>query len=302
MRKLTTFVLLIIGATQILQAQNELTPDQWRQDLNYLQKIVHKDYPFLFKKTTAENFDLLVTQLHEDIPNLQDHEIKVGLARIVSSFQYGHTSLWLLPEYGFQQVPFNLYEFSDGIYVQGVHKNYAKALGAQVIEVESKPIQEAMAAIRPVVPAENDQFFKSHGLLYLGSPEVLHAQGVASTLKSTVTLTLKKDGQVFEQTFEAMDLQEDPRTYGFLLEKDHWLEARNKEETPLWLKNLERLYYFEHLPQHNAVYVRHSRIRDDEQESIESFYGRLFEFIDQNEVDRLIIDLMAGETIISINR
>ena len=291
MRITTILFLWIYFAVNPIQAQIELTDEQWRQDLSFLQQLVHKDYPFLFKKTTAENFDQMISQLHDDIPKLQDHEIMVGFARIISSFQYGHTSLWLGREHhGFHQMPYNLYVFNDGIYIQGVHKDYPEALGAQVLKVESTPVEEVLAAIRPVVPAENDQYFKAHGLHYLGSPEVLHAQGVTSELKSTVTLTLKKDDKVFDQTFEHFELKENPRTYGLLLAEDPWLDARSNAATPLWLKHLDKVYYFEHLPQQKAVYVRHSRIRNDEQESIKSFYGRLFEFVENNEVERLILD------------
>ncbi|MDH3711835.1 MAG: hypothetical protein OER04_18240 [Cyclobacteriaceae bacterium] len=286
----TTLTLLLVLCLSV-RAQTTLSPEQWQQDLKFLQHTVHQDYPFLFKKTTAEDFDRQIDELHQAIPNLQDHQIRVGFAKVVSSFQYGHTSLWLgAKDHGFHQMPFNLYQFSDGIYVQGVHKKYPNALAAKVLKVEDKPVDEVLKAIRPVVPAENDQFFKAHGYGYLGSPEVLHAQGVTASLKTTVTLTLEKNGKTFDQIFEHMDLEENPLTYSMLLEKDPWIEARDTNETPLWLKHLDRVYYYEYLPQQKAVYVRHSRIRNEENESIEDFYGKVFEFIENNEVERLILD------------
>ncbi len=283
-------LLVLLSIPFILSAQ-DITKQQWKDDVIHLQKVVHKDYPFLFKKTTAENFDTQVESLIAGIPDYQDHEIKVGIARLISSFEYGHTSLWLRPQdHGVHLMPFNLYQFEDGVYVQGVHKDYQKALGAKVLAIEYKPIDQVLKSIKPVVPSENDQFFKAHGLYYLGVPEVLHAQGVTVDLKSTVTLTLERDQQSFEMTFEAYDFKDNPRTYGLFIEDEQWLEARSKESTPLWLKHLDKVYYFEHLPQQKAVYVRHSQIRNQEGETIEQFYSRLFEFIDQNDIAKLILD------------
>ena len=52
------FTLLVLFITVFsffnLNAQVELTPEEWREDLRFLQKTVHKDYAFLFKKVTAE--------------------------------------------------------------------------------------------------------------------------------------------------------------------------------------------------------------------------------------------------------
>ena len=70
---------------------------------------------------------------------MQNHEVMVGLSEIVALFGYGHTSLWLTSwrnnqDIGFHQMPYNLYWFKEGIYVQGIHKDYKRAIGARVLE------------------------------------------------------------------------------------------------------------------------------------------------------------------------
>ncbi|MFK8165604.1 MAG: hypothetical protein AB8H12_24360, partial [Lewinella sp.] len=128
---ITLMVMLLL--TGSLFAQIELTADSWREDLRFLQNTIHEDYPFLFKKTTKKAFDLKVEKLHAAIPNLESHEIVVGMARLVASFEYGHTSLRLGGATGkFNRLPVNFYYFNDGVYVEGVHKDYRDALGAKV--------------------------------------------------------------------------------------------------------------------------------------------------------------------------
>jgi len=293
----TFSILLLTFIFSISHAQPDLTTAQWQSDVRYLQKTVHDEYPFLFKKVTKELFDAEVEELCQDIPYMADHEVIVGLARLVAMFQYGHTAIglswwWDHRLTGFHQAPFNLYQYSDGVYVQGVHKAFTDALGAKVLKVEGMDVEKAMDAVRPTVSAENDQFFKSSGLTYLGVPEILHAQKVTRELKKTVTLTLIKDGKTFDLAFPAipMDSLTFPGNYGLIAERGDWLDARDNSQTPLYLKNMDRIYYFEYLPEHKTVYVRHSQIQNDAQETVEDFYARLFKFIEENEVARLVLD------------
>ena len=274
--------------------QTTLSAADWQADLRFLQQTVHKDYPFLFKKTTAEAFDAAVDKLYAEIPELQEHEITAGFSRIVASFQYGHTAIsFRNSPVKSHRLPANLYWFSDGVYIEGIHKDYEQALGAKVLKVEGMPVEEALRAIRPAVPAENDQFFKAYGLYYLGIPEMLHAQGVAKELKNTVTLTLEKDGKVFEQIITAVDAKgyDAPTEYGFTKPENGWLATRDQSTTPYYLKHLDKIYYFEYLPEHKTVYVRHSQIQDDPSEAIPAFYERVFDFIEKNDVERLVLDV-----------
>lgn len=289
-------LLLLFVCSFFLQAtaQSTLTAEQWQEDLKFLQNTVHSDYSFLFKKTTAADFDKAVDKLHNQIPKLQEHEIVVGLARLVSSFKYGHTVLGFRYQQhiGFHQLPINMYEFNDGMYIQGVHEDYKQALGAKVIAVAGVPVKEALKAIAPVVPSENDQFFRAYAPIYLSSPEVLHAQGVIKELSDTVEFTLEKDGKTFKQSFKAMATGEKvPTQYSLVQQDSMWLEARDQTTTPNYLKHLDKIYYYEYLPESKTVYVRQSQIQDDPSEAIPAFYEKVFDFIDKNDVERMVIDV-----------
>jgi tetratricopeptide (TPR) repeat protein len=276
-----------------LTAQSTVSTTQWQEDLKFLQHTVHKDYSFLFKKTTAAEFDQEVDKLYNDIPKLQEHEIIIGMARLISSFKYGHTVLGFRNMEGkFHRLPINLYHFSDGVYIQGAHKDYENAVGAKVIAISGMPIADVLKAVYPVVPSENDQFFKGYGMRYLLSPEVLHAQGVLKALTADVPFTLEKNGTTFETTIKA--LKNGPpaeMSYGYMQQKGDWVDARNQDETPLYLKNLEKIYYYEYLPEKKTVYVRQSQIQDDPSENIPAFYDRVFDFIEKNDVERLVLDV-----------
>ena len=122
-----------------LSAQQKLTAEQWKEDILFLKKIINDDYPFLFKKVTAKEFNEAADKLYNQVEDLEDHEIIVGMSRLISLFKYGHTYISFHQKpYEFSQFPFNLYEFNDGVYIEGTHKNYPNAVGTKVIAVEGK--------------------------------------------------------------------------------------------------------------------------------------------------------------------
>lgn len=290
--KKTALLLLAFLIVNGIFAQSTLTSADWQSDLRFLQETVHKDYPFLFKKTTAEKFNASVDKLYQEIPKLQPHEIVAGFGRIVSSFEYGHTDIgWEQAPVKYHVLPLNLYWFTDGVYIEGAHKDYEKLVGAKVLKIEGLAVEDAMKAIRPLVPVENDQYFKAHGLDFLVIPEALHAQKVTKTLKNAITFTLERDGKSFEQTFTAVDAYRFPRKYGFVNPGNDWVSVRNQNTTPLYLKNFDKIYYYEYLPESKTVYVRHSQIQDDPEENIADFYARVFDFIEKNDVEKLVIDV-----------
>ena len=274
------------------RATPEMTAGKWQEDLEFLRHTVHADYPFLFKKTTPEAFDAAVAGLHRDIPNMAPHEILVGLARIVASFGYGHTSLgYWEGKVPYHQLPLVLYAYDDGLYLQGAHREYEALAGARLLAIEGVPVEEVQKRMLPVVPAENAQFVKAYGLHYLTFPEFLHAQGVIPELKTEITLHLEKGGKLMDAVVTAVPAERFPRQYGMVVPGEEWVESRDLSQTPLYLKNLDRIYYYEYLPDEKAVYVRHSQIQDDDREDIPTFYDRLFQFIRENDVEKLILDV-----------
>ena len=270
----------------------ELSADQWQEDLRHLQKTIHQEYPFLFKKTSPEAFDEAVSELQESIPQMASHQVLVGLARLVASFGYGHTVLgYWEQKVPLHELPIVLYQFDDGIYLQGVHRDYAELAGSRLLAIEGVPLEKVLELMRPVVPAENDMFVKAYGIHYLTFPEFLHAQGVIPSLKMEVELTLEKDGEVRRSKLTAVPSERFPRQYGMVVPGAEWVESRDVSQTPLYLKNLDRIYHFEYLPGQKTVYVRQSQIQDEADEDIPTFYARVFDFIQNNPVEKFILDV-----------
>ncbi len=110
---------LLVSPCLLVPAQTAspaLSAAQWQEDLRFLQKTVHEQFSFLFKKITAVAFDEQADEFHSNIPSMQSHEIKVGLSRIVSLFKYEHTQIPFDTVAGKVVLPVKLYHFEDGIF------------------------------------------------------------------------------------------------------------------------------------------------------------------------------------------
>jgi tetratricopeptide (TPR) repeat protein len=274
------------------KSSDKLTIADWQSDLRFLQEKIHKDYSFLFKKVTVDEFNKEVEKLHKAMPVMSDNQRIAGIARIISLFKYGHTSIgWRQIPFKFHVAPVNFYWFSDGMYAEGADKKYENIVGAKLIKVEGKPLKDVLDAIKPLVPAENDQYFKAYGLDFMAIPEALHAQGISKELKTNVTYTFEKDGKTFEQTLEAKEGFHLPRDYGFVKHGTDWASVRDQSSTPYYLRNISKNFYYEYFSDSKIVYVRQSQVLDDKEETIAAFYKKVFEFINKNDVDKLVIDV-----------
>ncbi len=91
-RNLFHAILLLIFSVQA-HAQANMTAEKWQEDLRYLQEVVNTERPNLFHKITSTEFNRAVDALDAKIPQMQGHEIIVGLARLVAMFRIGHTVL-----------------------------------------------------------------------------------------------------------------------------------------------------------------------------------------------------------------
>lgn len=290
MRYLLLIAVLCVSSFGI--AQDKLSVEAWQEDLDFLQSTIHKNYAFLFKKIEKADFDREVVDLRKALPNLEAHEIPVHFARIVSLFEYGHTTIPFGTVAKRGVLPINLYHFNDGVYIEGGQKSHSETLGAKVLKVGEFSIEEAMKMVRPIVPAENDQYFKAYGIKFLTVPDVLHTQRVIPEISETVTFTLEKDGKTFTYDFPTIERSALSTAYTLTVPNEEWVSVRNQETIPYYLKHLlDKRFYFEYLEDKKVVYVRQSSVFDDDNETLADFYKQLFEFIDTNEVERLVYDV-----------
>ena len=299
MKKLYFFSICIILFVHSVHAQ--LTAAQWREDLQFLKTTVHNKYPMLFHMVTAQQFDDAVADLDKRIPQLQGYEVAAELSKIVAMFRIGHTNLWLFPAQGhhnngapatfnFNVAPVSFYDFSDGLYIKAADKKYENAVGGKVLKIGNMETTAALQAIRPYVPFENEQGFKSNTPFYLTILEVAKTAKIIDQL-DYLPVVISKNGKEQTIRFEKAPLSMDRfSTTGLTIPND-WVDANTASEKPLWMRDGKENRSMEYLKDSKTLYVRHSATLNDGDKTIQAFFKNMLEFIDKNDVEKLILDV-----------
>jgi tetratricopeptide (TPR) repeat protein len=125
-------------------------------------------------------------------------------------------------------------------------------------------------------------------------PEVLHALGLIDDMENA-KFTIENRGQrkVIElRPFGAAEMMAGDTDFTWMPKPD-WTDARGNSPAamPLWLKDPQNLFWYEYLPESKTLYVQFNKVGNKENETIEAFTKRLFDFVDSKPVDRLVLDL-----------
>lgn len=263
----------------------QITSQQWRDDLRSMVEGLRREHRNPFHAVSSEALDKNVRALSMRIPSLVNHEIVVELARLMALIGDGHTALRLTEVAGFRRYPIKLYRFNDGLGVCAVAGEHETAAGARLLEIEGTSAHDAYEAMRPLVSRDNEMGMTAVAPAYLGIPEVLHARGVVSDPERAVftvqlpggevtTLTLKPIPTMLKGMVSACDGTDRP--------------------LPLWLRRPEENWH-EYLLDNRALYVAYNRVRDSTDECLVTFFDRVFTLIQQEPVDRLILDIRLND-------
>lgn len=256
-----------------------LTRDEgWRFDLRLLARELERLHYDPHRVTSKADFDAYVARLDAGIPAMTDAEIKVGFMRLTRMMGDGHTHM--MPSFFGMDgiVGAEFYQFKEGLFVTGAAGD--GLAGARVVRIGEHGADEVMKALDAVVSQDN-----SMGLLWIGPnlirrPAILNGLGLIPS-PDALPLTLR-DAKGAERSV-TLRVSDDWRSRP-------WVRAR-KETDALFDRNPESSYWFEALPDGRTVYFQFNAVMDQPGETLEAFTGRLFRFIDENPVERLVIDM-----------
>ena len=278
----------------------KLTPAEataWRQDLQFLATELPRRHRDLYRRTSQAEFDAAVRALDARIPGMARHEVIVGLARIVALAPDGHTgipSLLYESPARFRYLPVAMYLFKDGLYVYAADPRYAAAVGGRVVRIGRTSTEEAIAAVAPLIPRDNDMNVMERAPLYLACPEVLHALGLVEDMER-VPLIVEKGGKKVRVELVPVAGPKPHRDNWALGQRfsklDGWVDSRRPGQTPLWLRDPTDYFRSEYLDESRTLYAQYNEVADKPDTSVRAWVAQLQEVLRTRPVDRLVLDL-----------
>lgn len=186
-------------ATLLAAATLALSPQA--ADVQLAAQHLRDDHPNLFRSLEPARFDADVADLTARADSLNDDELLVGLMRLAAlpGPRNGHTGIFPMDPGDRRQqhaYPIQLYTFSDGVYVIG-QVGGRNLLRARVVAVNGHPLDDVLAAVRPLVPHDNESTLKLLAPAYGNTPEVLHGLHLVPDL-GPVRFTFERHGTAFD--------------------------------------------------------------------------------------------------------
>ncbi len=277
-----------------------ITRDEgWRADVAYFAREVKRRAYAPFASVSESDFDAAVARLSSDVPGLSDFQIVAELLRLLRPLDDGHA--FAIPDQSKPGLglPVKFFMFPEGLFITAATDAYRETLGAQVLSIDGRPVDEVLAAVEPLLSRDNDQQVKWIGPEVLRWTPLLHAVGLIAE-PDQVTLGLRfgdrPTGTVLVKAVEV-----GPHDYPMVAppprptrpRPEGWISLPDTVDAPmpLYLRNCDLPYWFEYLPDSAAVYFQFNGVADQPRESLAAFSERLFTFIDSNDVTKLIIDV-----------
>ena len=271
---------------------------KWVSDIEFFNERMRQFHYNLFENITEKEWNTRINELKEKIESLKDYEIVVELMKIAAIVGDGHTVV-VPPVSGdntFHRAPFLTHLFDDGLYIINTRNSHADLLGAKVLKIDDKPINEIINKVQVVIPHDNQFGIKWLLPVALSIPEILNALNITQN-KLGYTLLVEKEGKTRSLKVDCnkkltSDFLES-WLYGFYKEKG-WSKIKLKE-VPSYQTRLEEPYWFEYLPDNQLVVFHYNQVQTNPKESEEEFIHKLMEFVDNNKVRALIVDLRSNE-------
>jgi tetratricopeptide (TPR) repeat protein len=286
----------------IIDADNMSRDDGWRYDLAFLAREIKRLAYAPFAIQPEAEFDRAVAELDGAIPGLTDAQIVVGMKKLVRHLDDGHASVtWPVGDKEMSRMlPVDMFWFAEGLYVIGAAPGCEHLLGARVDKIGGLTIDEAMAALDPVMTRDNEHWLTLRFPMLVRYPAVLEGLGIDHAL--TVRLA---DGTMDEVRMEATPIEFHLDRYpaGWVALADTvTMDGTVTGPRPLHLRNRELPFWFEYLPADDLVYFQFNVVRDHPAEMFAAFCDRLFGFIEDRNAGRLVIDMRwngGGNTLLT---
>jgi hypothetical protein len=254
---------------------DELTPEQWRQDLRFLAKELPRRHKNLFFQLPRAEFERQVRELDASIPKLSEIEVRAALVRLVASMGNAHTSI-----NGFADTPnfpLQFYVFPEGVYVTGAPAGHAEALGARLLAVNGTPVEEVWRRLLPYVAKENE------GSALAFVPDLLHTAAA-----------LKAAGIIGAMDKAGFGLELDGAKFALELRSGKQFEMTWNlpgVKPPLYRSGPGLDYWFRYLANTKTMYVQYDACRNMKQQSFKKFTTEVMKAVDSAPVEKFAVDL-----------
>ncbi len=276
-----------------LYPPKNLSRDQrWHYDLDFMVRRMERMHWDLYAHVSKAEFTSEIASIEHDLPELTDSQVRARIRRLLARVGDGHTLMRSRTEdeSAVERFPIDLYRFTDGIFVRGAATEHAAIVGARVMQFGPISADSAYTAMKQYISVDNEIGYRDGVGSALSSPDVLEAIGALRT-GDKLHLTLQSpDGRAFAYAMPVAKIEAEKLGHQRL---DGFVYANDGARSPLpsWLRNPDTPLWYEYDSDEDLVYCWLGAIDDMKDKSFAAFCDEMLEFIEKNNVERLVIDM-----------
>ncbi|HTN98914.1 MAG TPA: hypothetical protein VL101_18195 [Nordella sp.] len=272
------------------------------QDLDYLGKVAERDRSFT--PEARAGFRRRLAELMPQAATFDRARLAVEVARLTALADNGHTNAVIYFGKGsFRSLPIRLGTFADGLFVVKAREDSVEFLGAELLAVDGRPIDQLLGQLRNFIGGA-DTLFANHAPRLLTSPELLHAAGLGDNpTQSRLRLRLP-DGTEIERTLSAStseplsrknywpvrDLSPVPivnNPGGNVV----WPHVLHRRRVPIYLSRPDQAYWHETSEESRLLYLQINRIKNSWPEPLETYLDSVLGEIRVKGIKTVAVDL-----------
>lgn len=256
-------------------ARLDLSAAEWREDVRAFAAQLPKRHAQPFHFMSRETFDREVASLDSAVTELDGATVLVRLMRIAAMVGDGHTAVHIpysiVPVY-----PLGFRNFGDEVRVVRTTAGADSALGTRLVAIDDTPVAEVLERLdRLMAQDEHPGLREAQRPGFLSLATLLRGTGVVRD-EQRARFTLADDAGA-QRTMTLGPLTTP-------LAQVTW--KATSPELPLYRRNRSESLAFTWLPESKTLYCNWRTYED-----LGDRAGKMFAFIDEHPVDRLVIDM-----------
>jgi hypothetical protein len=272
--------------------------DKNYQDLQYLSRLPEIDRSFSKEKRRA--FARALDRLIPQSGTLDRAKLALEAARLTALADNGHTNvLTQLGDTSFRSVPIRLGLFSDGLFVVKARDDYRELLGAELLEVNGRPVETVITAFRLYVGGPQS-LLRQHAPRLIISPELLTAAGLNGSAFDSQYRFRLADGTMVDRLLSAIEAPPGPGDSPYWPVRDlspvptitdgpgwsHILDA-----APLYLSRLDENYWHAYVDEGRILFLQINRMRDQGRQRLADHLAGVLDQVRRRGTKFVVVDL-----------
>lgn len=273
MKKISCFLFIILSLCATY-TDAQTSKNIFSDDLKFYKDSLPVKHKNLFAKLSKPEFKTMIAHLEAQTANISAEKFYVEIMKIQAAIGDEHSTI--IPPYT-TKYPIKFERFDDGLVVTSTDEANKQLLLSKVIRIGGKTLSEAEKTISSVIISGNIPYFNIAEASYLASPGLLYALNLSPSLSDVNLELLNPNGEMLKVKLAAIpksrkiDMVYAP-VYGNLLANTH-----------------QENYWY--TMENGNLYFNYNKCQDDPKKPFNAFNNNLFNEIEKQKPNRIIIDL-----------